>query len=266
MRALAEQSITLADEGGHLVSPWACLALVVLEWSAADYVAMQRVCERALRAAEARGDEIAACVASSFTALVSFGLGDDVGSTAEAEAALMRAERLGHPDAIRSVVNTVAIRFISSDEPDFASCYSVLNRYERFLRADDALAVYLEGAWGSALLGLGRPGAVEHLARAVRVADRLSVMLGMDIGLRQLAAAAGRAGYRAEAAMLAGYAEANLHTYPRDSWDMGWHQTAIEEALGGMTDRAEHEAIGRAMTRRQVMAMVGKLDTTIDHP
>ena len=40
---------------------------------------------------------------------------------------------------------------------------------------------------------------------------------------------------------------------------MGWHQTAIDEALAGMGDRAEHEATGRAMTRREVMAMVSKL-------
>jgi hypothetical protein len=133
------------------------------------------------------------------------------------------------------------------------------------LAGDDSIAVYLEGAWGSALLGLGRPGAVGHLARAVRNGDRLTVLFGMDIALRQLAVAAARAGFRAEAAALAGYAEANLHAYPRDSPTLGWHETAIDDALAGMADRAEQAAVGRAMTRREVIALVNKLDAMIDN-
>ncbi len=265
-RALAERSIALADGRGHVGSPWACITMAFLAFQATDYPAMLRHCERARDAAEARGDEFAACDAIGFSALAFAGLGDEARSEQEAEMALSRAERLGQRNAIQSVVTLAAVRFISSPAPDFASCFAVLSRYERFLRSDDALSVYLEGAWGSALLGLGRPGAVSYLARAVRTADRLSVVYGMDLAVRQLATAAARAGYRAEAAALEGYAEANLHAYPRDSHDMGWHQTAIDEALAGMPDRAEHEATGRSMSRRDLLALVRRLDSTIDHP
>jgi hypothetical protein len=122
----------------------------------------------------------------------------------------------------------------------------------------------LEGAFGAALLGLGRPGAVGHFARSIRIADRLTVPLGMDFAVRQLAAATACAGFQAEAAALVGYAEANLHAYPRDSPILGWHQTAIDDALAGMADRAEHEAAGSMMTRREVMALVSKLEAMID--
>lgn len=159
-----------------------------------------------------------------------------------------------------------AVRFTSSEEPDFASCFSVINHYEPFLSGDDSLAAYTEGLWGSVLLGLGRPGAVGHLTRAVRISDRLRVLFGIDLALRQLAVAAARAGFPAEAAALVGYAEANLHAYPRDSPTLGWHQRAIDDALAGMANRAEQEAVGRTMTRRQVMAMVRRLDAMIDQP
>jgi len=264
-RVRAERSIALARQGGHVGPPLAWLTMVQLAFDEADYPAMLRLCNQARDAAESRGDDVNACVAMGYAVLIFAGMGETARGAAEAEAALSRAERLGHRDAIRSVVDQVAVRFISSAKPDFASCFAVLNRYEQFLAGDDSIAVFLESTWGTTLLGLGRPGAVGHLARAIRNADRLAVLFGMDIAVRQLAVAAARVGFRAEGAALAGYAEANLHTYPRDSPILGWHETAIDDALAGMADRAEHDATGRAMTRRELMALVNELDAMIDH-
>jgi predicted ATPase len=264
-RAFAERSIALARGRGHAGPPMAWTTMVQLEFSKGDYPAMAYPCQQAREAADARGDEVFACTSMGYAVLMLARMGDNAAAAAEEEAVLARAERLGHRDAIRGAASIAAVRFISSDDRDFASCFSLLNRYERFFSADDAIAVFVEGIFGAALLGLGRPGAVAHLARSIRIADRLAVTLGMDQSVRQLAAAAAGAGFRAEAAALVGYSEENLHAYPRDSPILGWHETAIDDALAGMPDRAEHEAAGRAMTRREMLAVVSRLDAMIDH-
>jgi hypothetical protein len=107
--------------------------MVQLAFAEADYPAMLRLCEQAREAAETRGDDVNACVAMAYAALISAGSGDTALGAAEAEAALSRAQRLGHRDAIRSVINLAAVRFVSSTAPDFASFYGVLHRYERYL-------------------------------------------------------------------------------------------------------------------------------------
>jgi predicted ATPase/class 3 adenylate cyclase len=264
-RALAERSIALARERGHVGSPMAWTTIVQLEFSKGDYQAMAYPCQQARDAAEARGDEVFGCTAMGYAVLMFAGMGDNAAAAAEEGAVLARAERTRHPDAIRGAASIAAVRFISSEQPDFASCLALLSRYERFFLADDSIAVFVEGIFGTAMLGIGRPGAVGHLARSIRIADRLGVMLGMDQSVRQLAIAAARAGFQVDAAALVGYSEANLHAYPRDSPILGWHQALINNVLEGMADRAEYEAAGRAMTRREFMALVSKLDATIDH-
>ena len=76
--------------------------------------------------------------------------------------------------------------------------------------------MWLDIIRGETLLGIGRPGAAEHIARGARSADRLGNPQALDRALRILAMAAAEAGLVPQAATLAGYAEAALRPYRAD--------------------------------------------------
>ncbi len=75
-RAHAERSVALALQRGHAGSPYAWLTLLMLAFSEGDYPAMRSLCEHTRDAAEARGDEICACTAMGYAAMMFAGLGD----------------------------------------------------------------------------------------------------------------------------------------------------------------------------------------------
>jgi hypothetical protein len=79
-----------------------------------------------------------------------------------------------------------------------------------------------------------------------------------------LGVAAARAGHPADGAALVGYADANLHTYPRDTLPLAWIQTAIDDALSGLADRADQERAGAASTRREIQEIVNHLGAVAD--
>ena len=124
--------------------------------------------------------------------------------------------------------------------------------------------VWLDLHWGNALLGLRQPGAVEHLVRAARLADRLSFLLALDLALRLLAIAYAEAGHASQAAILVGYADANLSQYRLDAPGLRWTKPRLEQALAGLADRSHYETEGSTWHRRQIMALINELPSTTD--
>jgi hypothetical protein len=121
--------------------------------------------------------------------------------------------------------------------------------------------MWLDVCWGEALLGLGRPGAVEHIARAARSADRLNVPVTLDRALRIVAIAAAEAGLIPQAATLAGYTEAALRPYRADQPGQAWIQARLDRALAGVSTKPSPPATHR----REIMNLVDNLETAIAH-
>ncbi len=262
--ALARRSIDLSDRHGLVASPFAYVTLAEAAMYEEDHARMLPATEQALIAAEARDDGVAASVALGYQAMAYSVVGDAAASTRAHEESLDRAERTGHRDAIQSAVVIGATRHLWSTSPDFLASLAALERYDRGYHYEDSTGVFLEIMWGATLVGLHRRGATEHLARAMRLADRLGVPNAQDLSLRFLAIAAARAGYRGEAATLVGYSDAHLHTYERTAPMLAWVQAEIDEALAGMPDRVHHETSGAAAQRGQIAAVVRYLDSVID--
>ena len=222
-------------------------------------------CERALAAAEARGDEYAAIVALGFLGqwLVEFGDAErSAHSTAES---LRRAALTGNPMMIGMTTLTAAgLQLWGGASPDFAAAMAVLARYDEGPLIGQAAGMWFDIMWGATLVGLHRTGAVGRLARAVHLADRHGVAFAQELALRLLATAVAESGYPTEAATLAGYSDAHLRQHRMDAPAYAWIQEYLEAGLAAVTDRALHEAAGRAAQRSHIMALVTHLDTAID--
>ena len=116
--------------------------------------------------------------------------------------------------------------------------------------------------WGGVLVQFGEIGAVERLVNAVHMADRHHAPHCEDMALRLLALAVGEAGFLAEAAVLAAYCEATLISYRMNQ--QPWIDGALEEMLVRVPDRAAHEAVGAAADRRQILALVTRLEAEVE--
>ena len=159
-----------------------------------------------------------------------------------------------------------SLKYLYSDARDFDASLATLERYDRVSRVDDSMGAWLDLMWGATLVGLHRPGAINCLARTIRLADRLGVLQLEDVAFRVLAVAVARARYEVEAATLVGYSDANLNAFSRDAPPMAWHPAALDDALAGLPSRLEHEAAGAASSRSQILALVRHFDAVIDHP
>ena len=126
------------------------------------------------------------------------------------------------------------------------------------MRLDTANAMWLDLMWGAVLLQLDEVGVVERLADAVRMADRQHAPHAEDMALRLLAIAVGTAGNLADAAVLASYCAATLSPYRMNQ--QIWIDVALEEVLARVPDRAAHDAVGAAADRRQILALVTRLE------
>jgi hypothetical protein len=224
------------------------------------YADQLRATERALDEAEARNDERAAVVAMCFQISPLTALGDAEHAAEVAADALGRAERTGNAVLVAAaVVATDHPLIYMLAEPDFAASFDVLTRHGVGLRSGDQNDMWLDLAWGITLLGLDRPGAVEHLACAVRAADRLNVLHALDQALRVLAIAAADTGRTEHAAALAGYTETDLRPYRIAQPIQAWIQARLDQALASLPD--EPPRPGRH--RGEIMTIVKDLEASL---
>jgi hypothetical protein len=264
--ALASRSLGLTERDGLRASPWAWLAKVFVAFytdiAPGDGL---RFCEHAVDVSNARHDEFAAVLALGMRALFGASLGDPERSSLSAAEALRRAELSRQPVATLTAVLAAAGNHLWRTEPDFAASLSVLEPRGHLAHFDDSVGVWVELIWGATLAGLHRTDAVGRLARAVRIADRIGALQPADLILRLLALVATDAGYPAEAATLAGYADANLRPYRATSPGFEWVSNALEDALAGVADRVTHQAYGAQCTRSQMLSLVTRIDSVIDN-
>ena len=262
--ASAQRSLALVETSRLEASPWAWLARATVAASlltAGGGPDGLGPSELALAAADARHDEPAASVALNYRMIFVWTADPDQDSGAAAmRDALDRAQSTGNPLLITSAAFFAAgCPLAYSPEPDFAAGLDILTRYDDGIRVGGGTEVWLDVHWGNALLGLRQPGAVEHLTRAARLADRLSFLLPFDLALRLLAIAYAEARHASQAATLLGYADANTSQHRLDTPGLGWTKPRLERALAGLVDRLLREAEGSTWHRRQIMALINEL-------
>jgi hypothetical protein len=193
--ARSEQSRELADAHGLHEPAVAWIATTFAAMFTGEHTTALHASERALAAAEARGDERVAVVAlcaqtSPLAAMGEFEHCVDVGAEA-----MRRAEQLGQPSIIAAAVVTAAsLHFVNPQGLDFATCLEVLTSHPAGVYGGATNAMWLDVTWGTAEVGLGQHGAVGHLTRAARAADQLHSLHAFDLVLRFLALAAAEAG------------------------------------------------------------------------
>jgi predicted ATPase len=216
---------------------------------------MLSVAENALALAEARHNETAALHALNLVA-TALSLAGEIERSAEITAsALARGERSGWPMFFAPAVIVAAGTTLWSDgDPDFASSLEVLTEHPVEVPGGGLTALWLDITWGTTLLGLGQPGAIDYLARAARMSDQLNAAPGLDLVLRLLAIAAAEAGLSAQAMALASYAEIHLRLY-RIAGGQDWIDTRLDRALGDLGHMSPS-----VMNRSELMALVGEVD------
>ncbi len=162
---LAERSLELAATSGCLVSERAWVARAQSLTFAGSFAEAMDAAERALAAAEQRGESIetSTCLVLMSNALA--GLGDLERSDQFLAAAVEHADRTGHPILIANVVIVSAARHVwVTGETDFAACLEVLSRYGQDIGVDGQNRMWLNLLWGNARLGLHHDGAAGDLA------------------------------------------------------------------------------------------------------
>ena len=183
----AQQSVAVADETGAVHSAWAGVALsfsAMLTGRSSDAVAEA---EKALALADAAGDPATAVIALDNASAALAGLGETEKSADLCAEALRRAEASRHPLHIGSALITSSANYVTQvADPDFPASESILQR-SIGLDVGGTNGMWLDMLWGWTLLGLGKPGAAEYLARSAREADQLAAPHLSDLVLRLLA-------------------------------------------------------------------------------
>ena len=237
-------------------------------WVAASFAAMftgdnetaVHTSERAITAAEARGDERGAVLArcaqiAPLAALGEFNRGVEV-----AAEAVRRAERLGQPDIVlAALISAAAIHFVNPAGVDFASCLDVLAAHPGGVIGGPTNTMWLDINWGIAKAGLEQPGAVEHLARAARAADRLHSLHAFDITLRFLAVVAAEAGLGDHARALVAYTDENLRSYRMENPQQVWVQERLDELLADLPEGSP----GPAPPRGEIMRRITEIEVAL---
>jgi predicted ATPase len=257
--ALAERSDALARMAGLEESPYAWISRAMRAMYVPDPSAGAEASTRALAAAEARQMEVGAVLALAILSNC-LAASDPQQSSICASETMRRAELTGQPSVIVSAILAAAGCCVGlTTGPDFSTARTVLSRAPDGYRLESLNTLWLEALRGEVLVGLDEPGAVDHLANAISLADRLSAFHIEDSSFSSLALAAARAGYGAEAAMLAGYSEQHFRPYRMFNGDGQWLMAQLENALAELPDRQVHRAAGAALARSQMMTLVTQL-------
>ena len=257
---LSERSRDLATTHQLEESSVAWLAATFAAMFTGDNPTAVHRSERAVAAAEARGDEHIAITAlcpqaSSLAAIGEFDRGLEV-----ADQAVRRAARLGQPSVVlAAVITAAAIHFNNPAGPDFASCLDVLAAHPGPISGGATNEMWLDINWAIAKVGLQRPGAVEHLARAARAADRLHSLHAFDLSLRFLAVVAAEAGQGEHVQVLVAYTEASLRPYRMENPQGVWVQERLDQLLGELPGRSP----GPAPPRGEIMRRITEIEATL---
>ena len=255
----AAQSNDLAAASSLPESPAAWVARAQVDNYSGRYPEAQALCEVALAAADARGDDFRAV--NALGVLVGSLVSPDDGERWEAAVLDLRdrAAATGHPVAICSSAIAIAASMIAGrDEPDFAGALEVITTDVREA-AGGVNDLWLDIFWGVALLGLGRSEASMHLARATRVADRLRSPMQLDVAMRSLALAATQGGLPEEARLLVAYADAELKPYRFEGTLSEW----VERHLVDVRADAQEPAAGSGPGRAEIMRVVGEVERAL---
>ena len=228
--AHAEQSISLADQAGTAHSAWGWAARLHVLAMTGRYEDAISHGERALEVADATEDAgVANIVLNDLTAALA-GLGRREESIAKAIEALRRADEREHPIYVSAAIITWSACYLTQvATPDFNASMDVLAQRPEGLQVGGTNGMWLDALWGWTLMGMGRPGAMDHLVRAARAADQISAPHLLDLVLRLLALQFADDGCATEAATLVHYAETNLRPYRIGAPGQVWIDGQIEQ-------------------------------------
>ena len=258
--ALSEQSRELATAHQLEEPAVAWLATAFAALFTGDPATALLASERALAAAEARGDERIAVTAlcaqqAPLAELGEFDRGVEVGAKA-----LRRAERLGQPSIVlASVISAATIHQSNPAGLDFASCLDVLAAHPVATLGGSTNEMWLDITWGTAQVGLQQRGAVEHLALAARAADRFHSLHAFDEALRFLAVAAAEAGHHEHAQAFVAYTEAHLRPYRMENPQQVWVQERLDQVLADLPSRSP----GPVPPRGEVMRRITEIEAAL---
>ena len=187
-------------------------------------------------------------------------VGESERSAAAAADALSLAEESGQPVLIgAATISMCAVYLTARSDPDFQASAEILGRRELPPESGDLNDGWYEVMAGMTLLGLGKPDAVTHLAKAVRLADRVKSGHALEQALRLLAIAAAEAGLTTHALLVADYVDQELRHHRIDSPGQVWIQTRLDSALRD----ASHHPINHAQNRAQIMNLVTEIEDAV---
>jgi predicted ATPase/class 3 adenylate cyclase len=261
-----DQCLKAAATPEVLGSPMVYAAIAERQLKVGAFQEMLTPLGRALQLAEARNDQYASCIAYGYLAMAHAALGQDAASDQHDADALRLAKQSGYRETLLGTMSTSAMRRLWSADPDFAAGLNVLANYDRLPPGDGELDSWIEGLRGAALAGLQDSRAGAHVGRAVQLADRLGSANALDVALRAMALVAGQAGRLTESAMLVGYSDTHLATYPRDASFLPWLELGIREALPNIPDRSDGEAKGAQASRLEILAVIDQLTAELIAP
>jgi predicted ATPase len=252
--AHAEQSISLADEAGTPYSAWGWVARSHVQVMTGRFEETVSNGQRALALADAAEDTGTANIALCDLAAAYAGLGRREESVTAAVEALRRADERKHPIYVSAAVISWSACYLTQiATPDFNASMDVLAQRPEGLDVSGTNGMWLDAFWGWTLMGIGRPGAMDHLVRAARAADQISAPHLFDLVLRLLALAFADGGYAAESATLVHYAETNLRPYRIGAPGQAWIDNQIK--LKGIASMSSDSSTEK---RSEIMALVSR--------
>jgi hypothetical protein len=258
--ALSEQSRELATAHQLEEPAVAWLATAFAANFMGDHATALLASERAVAAAEARGDEglaVAALCAQQtpLAELGEFDRGVEVGAEA-----LRRADQLGHPfNIMASVISAASIHFNNPAGLDFAACLEVLAAHPVAAHGGSTNEMWIDITWGTAQAGLQQRGAVEHWALAARAADRFHALHAFDLALRFLAVVAAEAGLGEHAQALVAYTDEHLRPYRMENPQNRWVQERLDRVLADLPGRSS----GPTPTRGEIMRRITEIEAAL---
>ena len=258
--ALSDQSRALAVEHQLHEPQTAWLATAFAAMFTGEHATALDASERAAAAAEARGDERVAVTALCVQTSPLAGLGEFDRAVDVVTEAARRAKQLGQPTVIgASLVSAAALHFMNPQGPDFAACLEVLAGYPSGVSGGTINDMWFDITWATGKLGMQQPGAIEHLMRAARAADRLHSLHAFDMVLRFLAVAAAEAGLDEHACALVAYTEANLRPHRTENPQTAWAQERLDQLLADLPGRSSEPA----QTRGEIMRRITEIEAAL---
>ena len=257
---LAAQSTALATANHLPESQFAWAARASLATYTGESVEAVRCAELALVAANARGAELHTVIALSMQIIPLYALGEFDRGAAVAAETLRRAEQTGHPIYTTTAVITAGSGVLwGTADGDLTASLDLLTRHDGGLTFGEISGMWLDLMWGSMLLALDQPGAVERLARAARAADRLNAPHALDLALRQLAILAAESDLTEPAAALVVFTETNLRPHRIENPGSTRVQARLDRAVAAVP-RHPSEVL---LHRGEVVALIAEIETSL---